>query len=386
MEQPIEVLSRLRGYFESAVQAPAYLAWRQEAKLAWDFYDGSQWAPEEVAKLAEVGQPAIVINKIAAKIDNVAGTEVAGRTRIVFRSRSGQVAEEQAAQVLTDLLTYTAERTELPHELSRAFRAGLVCGIGWLEVGSGPEPTVRAEDELAVVWDPLAQAADLADARFVARERWLEAEAVREFFPDHGPALMAALREEGSLLRGPYQQVAAPLLGSQAVPYYDGQRELYRVVELQYKRSVRQWRVQQLNGRVQGYYSRTEAKAAAARGQEELAHGRADLPRVVLADVGDDKGPGAGGVVEGRGEAQVGRWRGQAAPPGPEFGQGEGVLRGAVRQGGGRHEHPVRRLQHGAHQGFGGVDPMAAEGGVRQPAADHHPLEPVDEVRIVARD
>jgi hypothetical protein len=93
----------------------------------------------------------------------------------------------------------------------------------------------------------------------------LEAEAVREFFPDHGPALMAALREEGSLLRGPYQQVAAPLLGSQAVPYYDGQRELYRVVELQYKRSVRQWRVQQLNGRVQGYYSRTEAKAAAAQ-------------------------------------------------------------------------------------------------------------------------
>jgi len=265
MEQATDVLTRIRGYYEGAVQAPAYRAWCQEAKLAWDFYDGTQWSADEASKLADLGQPAIVINKIAAKIDNVAGTEVAGRTRIVYRSRSGVATEEQAAQVLTDLLTYTAERTELPHEISRVFRAGLICGVGWLEVTTTPEPTVRAEDELSVVWDPLARAADLADARFIARERWLDAEAVKELFPTQGAQLVAQLREEGGVLRGPYAALGGALVGNENVPYYDARRELYRVVEVQYKQTVRQWRVQLLNGRELGFYTRAEARTAAAQ-------------------------------------------------------------------------------------------------------------------------
>jgi hypothetical protein len=261
-----EILARIRGYFESAVSDSAYQKWREEAKLAWDFYDGAQWAPEEVTKLAELGQPAIVINKIAAKIDNVAGTEVAGRTRIAYRSRSGQPEEEQAAKVLSDLLAYTAERTELAQEISRAFRAGLVCGVGWLEVGQTPDVFVQAEDELSVVWDPLARNADLADARFIARERWLDAENVREIFPTHGPTMVAALREEGTLLRSPY----AALNGAESVPYFDAKREVYRVVEVQYKQSVRQWRVQLLNGQVQGFYTRPEARDAAKQPGAQL--------------------------------------------------------------------------------------------------------------------
>ncbi len=258
-------LARLRGFFESAIADPAYQKWREEAKLAWDFYDGSQWTSEEAAKLAESGQPAIVINKIATKIDNVAGTEVAGRTRIAFRSRSGVPTEERAAQVLTDVLAYTAERTELPQELSRAFRAGLVCGVGWLEVGFGSVPFVKAEDELEVVWDPLARAADLSDARFVARERWLDASLVREMFAEQATAMLAALRSEGTLLRGAYAG-----FGATEVPYFDPKREVYRVVEVQEKISVRQWRVQFLQGRVQGYYSRTEARAAAQAAGAQL--------------------------------------------------------------------------------------------------------------------
>jgi tripartite-type tricarboxylate transporter receptor subunit TctC len=45
-----------------------------------------------------------VINRIAAKIDNLAGSEVAGRTRVIYRSRSGNAQEEQTAAALTDLV------------------------------------------------------------------------------------------------------------------------------------------------------------------------------------------------------------------------------------------------------------------------------------------
>ncbi len=258
---PTELLTRARSLYEAAVQSQAYTHWQEEARLAWDFYDGQQWAPEEVARLAELGQPAIVINKIAAKIDNVAGTEVAGRTRLAYRSRSGVKQEEQAARVLTELLSYTAERTDLPQEISYAFRAGLVSGIGWLEMGQDQAVFVKAEDDLAVVWDPWARAPDLSDARFVARTRWLDGDAVGVLFPDHAAKVLSALRTQG--LKGPYSQRGEGLLGSQGVRYYDERNELYRVVEVQLKRAVKQWQVQLLSGQIRGFTSRTEARAMA---------------------------------------------------------------------------------------------------------------------------
>jgi hypothetical protein len=259
-----ETLALVKGWYEAALLHPAVQAWREEARLAWDFYDGSQWAPEEVAKLAELGQPAIVINKIAAKIDNIAGTEVAGRTRLVFRSRSGNAREEQAAQVLSDLMTYVAERAELPHEVSQVFRAGLVSGIGWLDVGvaegaAGPEIFIRAEDEMSVVWDPLACAADLSDARFIARERWLDEAGVRQVFPEQAAAVLAALRQTGLPLRlGGWQQ------GGQEVAYHDERRGLFRIVEVQHKATVKHWQVQHLNGRITSHSNRAEARKEAA--------------------------------------------------------------------------------------------------------------------------
>lgn len=257
-----QTLALVKGWYEAAVMHPAVQAWREEARLAWDFYDGSQWAPEEVAKLSELGQPAIVINKIAAKIDNIAGTEVAGRTRLAFRSRSGNAREEQAAQVLSDLMAYVAERAELPHEVSQVFRAGLVSGIGWLDVGvndgaAGPEIFIRAEDELSVVWDPIARAADLSDARFVARERWLDEGLVMQMFPEQGAAMLAALRQSGLPTRmGGWQQ------GSTDVAYYDARRGFYRVVEVQHKSTAKQWQVQLINGQLNTYKTRTEARKA----------------------------------------------------------------------------------------------------------------------------
>ena len=71
--------------------------WKEESKEAWAFYDGDQWSQEEKEKLAEKGQAAIVINKIASKVDNISGSEISGRTRISYRSRSGEPYEEKTA-------------------------------------------------------------------------------------------------------------------------------------------------------------------------------------------------------------------------------------------------------------------------------------------------
>lgn len=276
-----KLLARLKSWFENAVASSAYQTWRAEAKTAWDFYDGAQWTQDETDKLAENGQAAIVINKIAAKVDNLAGTEVAGRTRIIYRSRSGLDVEEQAARVLTDLALYVAERSDQAIEISSVFRAGLICGIGWLDVGvqdgrDGVQIFSRCEDEFCVVWDPAARRMDFGDARFVARERWLDKGELEELFPAQSDRISGSLEAQSGAVGAPYGLARAGR-GSE-VGYYDPQRQLYRVVEMQYRENVKQWRARLADGTPLATFDRAELDAPGCIVDEVVM-----VPRVHIA-------------------------------------------------------------------------------------------------------
>lgn len=256
------ILPKLKDFYEQGASASAYKQWQQEAKTAWNFYDGQQWTAEERAALQEVGQAPIVINKLASKIDSIAGTEVEARTRILFRSRSGNVGEEQTARALTDLALYVSEQANLPQEVSNVFKAGLVTGIGWLDVSveNAPEGVriiAQAEDEMSVVFDPLSRRADLSDSRFVARERWLSADELQRLFPD--TAGQAGLLLSGAQARGIYQSPMA--LGT--TNYIDSERGLVRVVEVQYKQTELRFRVKRTDGSEYLTFDKKQAYAQA---------------------------------------------------------------------------------------------------------------------------
>lgn len=284
MDAKNELLAKLKGWFEAAVNSKAYTAWREEARTSWDFYDGTQWSAEEVEKLAELGQGAVVINKIAPKIDNLAGTEVAGRTRVVYRSRSGDAQEELAARVLSDLALYVAERSDQALEVSSVFRAGLVGGIGWLDIGvedtsEGITVFARAEDEFAVVWDPLSRRPDYSDARFVARERWMTRMEAEGLFPEAAKALEGVKGLSGYGIMG----AAAPYaLGRGArgaeVGYYDAEREMFRIVEVQYREPAKQWRLRLADGRLVSTFDKARLRVRGAVVEEIVT-----VPRVQVA-------------------------------------------------------------------------------------------------------
>ena len=126
-----------------------------------------------------------------------------------------------------------------------------------------------------------------------------------------------------------------------------------------------------------------QPQAPAAGGQEQLPHRRPDLPRVVLGHVGDHQRQGVGGIVEWRGQLQRLGPFGQARRPGAHLGHRERIDRTGVGQGGAGHQNPVGRGDHRRGQGLGGVDPVAAAGGVHHPAIEKGGLEPVDEIGIV---
>ena len=268
------VLKKVRGYFEQAVESSTYQKWRSDAAEAWAFYDGDQWMEEEVSALRENGQPAIVINKIASKVDNIAGTEVAGRTRILYRSRSGDAQEEETARAVSDLALYVAERNEQAIELSNVFKSGLVTGIGWLDVGveesaEGPFIFNRCEDEQQVVWDPLSRRSDFSDARFVCRERWLDEEEVKALFPEQAGELLESMTQAG-----------LPMAGSmyKDVRYVDPRNKLIRVVEVQYKKTEKLYTLRHGNGTKSTTFDAKVAKLTAGRVVETKY-----MPRVYVA-------------------------------------------------------------------------------------------------------
>jgi hypothetical protein len=281
MEKDSEILAKVKGWFEAAATSPAYTIWREEARTAWDFYDGAQWSAEEADKLAENGQPALVVNKIATKVDNLAGTEISGRTRVVYRSRSGNAADEEAASVLTDLALFVAEQGEQAQEISGVFRAGLVSGIGWLDIGvadekNGPMVFARAEDEMSVVWDPLSRRADLSDSRFVARERWLDEDAVKALFPHKASAVLSAL-EGSSPING--SAFAYGLLdGRREVNYIRPGERLFRLVEVQYRELVKQYRFRLADGTEVNSFDKADVKMSGGTLEDTVL-----VPRVYVA-------------------------------------------------------------------------------------------------------
>ena len=81
-------IDKAKDFFEYAVNSRQYTNWKDKAKESYQMYDGQQWTQEEIAVLADRKQPAIVVNKLAPKVDNLAGTEKNNASVITFRPRT----------------------------------------------------------------------------------------------------------------------------------------------------------------------------------------------------------------------------------------------------------------------------------------------------------
>lgn len=198
-KKELQILEKVKAYYQESKNSTIYQNWLNQAKQAWNFYDGEQWSESEKQSLEKSAQAPIVINKIATKIDAVSGNEISSRTRIAYRSRSGEQEEEKTARALTDLALYVAEKNDQSIELSNMFKAGLVTGVGWLDVGvknNGDIPYIfnNAENEMNVIFDVRSRNLDYSDARFIAREKWLDIPTLQALFKEKSEPVIKELQ------------------------------------------------------------------------------------------------------------------------------------------------------------------------------------------------
>lgn len=263
------ILPKIKRFYEGAKLSSSYQKWLAESSESWSFYDGEQWTKEEVDRLSENGQPAIVINKLASKIDNIAGSEISGRTRILYRSRSGDKREEETARVLSDLALYVAEQNEQGVELSNVFKEGLVSGIAWVDVGveksvEGTSIFNRYEDSSTVIWDQNFKHADYSDARFVCRERWLDEDALISMFPKTYEQATNGLKKNVTFFS---KDNFLAQNKQSTILYNDPENETALVVEVQFKRSEKSYKITTPSGNI---FQSFDKKIAYANSENEV--------------------------------------------------------------------------------------------------------------------
>ncbi|MCP4355510.1 MAG: hypothetical protein GY793_07745 [Proteobacteria bacterium] len=238
-ESDLKILKKIKTYYEESKNSSIYQNWLSQAKQCWNFYEGNQWTESEKIALEKSVQAPIVINKIATKIDSVSGNEISSRTRIAYRSRSGVKTEEDTARALTDIALYVSEKNDQSLEISEVFKAGLVTGVGWMELGIKKNEGMpfifnKAENEMNVIFDIRSRSLDYSDARFVARERWLDVDTLKNIFGDKADSIIKEIMNKD------YQKSYSLHFNEEltsAEDYLNQEEKRAKVVEVQFKQS-----------------------------------------------------------------------------------------------------------------------------------------------------
>lgn len=187
---------RLLDWYYTAVDA--FFDNRIDQMLDYDFYDHIQWSEADEAVLRARHQAPLVYNKIKMALDWIIGTE--RRTRIdgVVHPRSEDDVE--LAGVKSELLKYVSDVNRVPWERSLAFKDQVIVGLGWTE------ESIRTNDqgEPVAVWhvpwrqmrrDPVSRALDLADCRFLTREKIVDLDYGEAMFPERLDLVRRAARD-----------------------------------------------------------------------------------------------------------------------------------------------------------------------------------------------
>ncbi len=183
--------------------------WRVNARVCYDFFEGTQWSQEDAKKLEDEERPAVVFNRIARTINAVAGLELQNRQEVRYLPRKvGQVPQQQQQapgqpptqqqssddsaenEYLSNVSKWVRDGCDAEDEESEAFQDALICGIGGTETRMDyevdPEGQVMIDrhDPLELLPDPNAKKRNFTDAKWVAHIKEFSRKEMREMWPN----------------------------------------------------------------------------------------------------------------------------------------------------------------------------------------------------------
>lgn len=168
-------------------------AWRTNADVEDDFYDGNQLDSETLTAMADLGMAPCIENLMAPTIDAVLGLEA--KTRLDWKITTN--ADEDFAEV-AEAMNYRMKQAETEAMADRAcsdgFAAQVKVGLGWVEVAREHNPflypyRVGYVPRNEIFWDFRGKRPDTLDWRYLVRKRWHDVDVIQKTFPDKAELL-----------------------------------------------------------------------------------------------------------------------------------------------------------------------------------------------------
>lgn len=171
--------------------------WRAQADKEADYADGNQLDTDLLRKMRQLGMPPAKENVITPAIAAVCGYEA--KTRTDWRvTPDGEPQSKDIADALNYKLNQAERHSKADKAISKAFKAMVTTGIGWIEVARAPNSLdfpikCRYVHRNEIWWDMRSTELDLSDARWLRRRRWVDKAKAARLFPEHKELLMRSL-------------------------------------------------------------------------------------------------------------------------------------------------------------------------------------------------
>src|SRR5690625_4950507 len=158
---------------------------RELAEQCRDYYAGDQLTDAELDALAKRGQPPVISNRIAPKIDALLGYERRRRTDPKAYPRTPK--HEDESQSVTDALRFVCEENKFDAVRTSVAENLFIEGQGAAKVAA---KVVNGRPEVDIQWvpwdrfyrDPHSRMRDFSDATYLGEVLWMdEAEVLRMF-------------------------------------------------------------------------------------------------------------------------------------------------------------------------------------------------------------
>lgn len=170
--------------------------WRATADKEADYADGNQLDSELLRRQKAMGIPPAKENIIGPAISAVCGYEA--KTRTDWRvTPDGNPDGQDVADALNFRLNQAERYSRADRAMSEAFKPMAAVGLGWVEVARESDPfgypyRCRYVHRNEIYWDMRAREPDLSDARWLLRERFIQASRAAAAFPKHADIIKNA--------------------------------------------------------------------------------------------------------------------------------------------------------------------------------------------------
>lgn len=163
-------------------------AWRTQADIEADYYDGNQLDSETLAAMEDLGMAPTIENIMAPTIDSVLGLEA--KTRLDWKiAAQGDERYAEVAEAMNAKIKELETESHADRACSDAFAGQIKAGLSWVEVARDHDPfrypyRVECVPRNEVFWDMRGKRPDTSDWRYLVRKKWYDTDVLALVFPD----------------------------------------------------------------------------------------------------------------------------------------------------------------------------------------------------------